>query len=403
MNGMKPQDQSDIRYNNTKMILNIIKAAHGIARSDLAKLTGMSATSMTRIVNELLELNLVQETSFSSGGIGRKSILLEIKKDVFYVVGIDFAERDISVCVMDFSGAVIGKKVISRTTASSLKIEEMIRFIYQNYQKLLQEFKVKEELVAAIGVGAIGSIDREKGLVRYEELTHTHNIPIKELIESVFKRPAFIDNDIKCAIVAENTFGEVPNLDDVVMLSFGRGVGSAIINRGRIVRGCTNTAGEIGHTIVDFSDGRLCICGRRGCLSSYLMEENIIEEARKSNSSICSIADIMECYEKNFLWAISLVDRITNYMTIAINNAVNYLNPRNLVLGGKLINDNPILYDMALKKYSGMISFSTLHPTTHISPSKLSRDAVCIGGALVAQEKHMLKMIKMPNEFIESR
>lgn len=403
MSRLKPQDQSDIRYNNTKMILNMIKASKGIARSDLAKLTGMSATSMTRIVNELLELKLVQETALSSGGMGRKAVLLEIKKNAFYVVGIDFAETEISICIMDFSSTVVCKRVISRFGIYKAKIEEIIQLIYQSYRDMIEAVNIDEGLIAAIGVGAIGSIDREKGLIRYEELTHMHNIPIKKLIESRFGCPAYIDNDIKCAIVAENTLGNIPDSDDAVMLSFGRGVGSAIINRGRVVRGYTNTAGEIGHTIVDFSDGRICVCGRRGCLSSYLMEENIIAEAKKINDHINSVADIMEHYERGSSWAISLVDRTTNYISIAINNAINYLNPQNLIIGGKLINDNPALYQLTLKKYNHIIEFSTLHPMTHISGSKLRRDAVCIGGALVAQERHILKIIKMPNDFIESR
>lgn len=403
MSKLKAQDQSDIRYNNTKMILNMIKDSDGVARSDLAKLTGMSATSMTRIVNELLELKLVQETALSSGGIGRKSILLKIKKEAFYVVGIDFSEIDILICIMDFSGQIACKVSIPKIVDSNVVMEEIVERIYRTYLLMLENSEIDNALVVAIGVGAIGSVDREQGIIRYEELTHQRNIPIKSLIESAFQKPTYIDNDIKCAIVAENTLGEMPNSDDVVMLAFGRGVGSAIINRGRIMRGHTNTAGEIGHTIVDFSDGRLCVCGRRGCLSSYLMEENIIEEARKSNSSVLTISDIMDCYQKNYLWAISLIDRVTNYITIAINNAVNYLNPQNLILGGKLINQNPLLYKMAVQKYNNGISFSILQPTTQIGVSKLCENAVCIGGALIAQEKHMLKMIKMPNDFIEAR
>ena len=396
----KPQDQSDIRYNNTMMILNIIKNSNGIARSTLAQITGMSATSMTRIVNELLELNLVHETTLSSGGVGRKSILLEINDLAFYTLGIDFAETDISLCIMDFTGKILCKESIPRPLNAAQDISSLIHTLYCTYLNLMERNSLDTQLMAAVGVGAVGSIDREHGIIIHEEITHTYNIPIRQLIEDQFHLPTFIDNDIKCAIIAENLLGAAHRCDDVVMLSFGRGVGSAIINRGKMMRGHANTAGEIGHTIVDFSDGQLCICGRRGCLSAYLMEESILEQARKSDPKIQTIGNIVACYQQNIPWAVSLVDRITNYIVIAINNAINFLNPRNLILGGKLLNDYPLLYQISLDKYNASVTYSTFRPTVRIIPSKLKHDGVCIGSALVAQEKHMLKMIKMPSEFI---
>ena len=97
-----PQDQSTVRYNNTKMILDIIRHTPGVSRSSIARITGMSPTSATRIVGDLQQLQLVKETTAISGGVGRKAVSLEINPGLFCCLGIDISETKLAICLQCF-------------------------------------------------------------------------------------------------------------------------------------------------------------------------------------------------------------------------------------------------------------------------------------------------------------
>lgn len=391
-----PQDQSTIKYNNMKMILDIIRDSREVSRSEIARMTGMSPTSATRIVGSLEECGLVRDMAAVSNGVGRKAVMLDVEENAFYCIGLDISETNLKLCILNFGGQIVARGA-APAPGDSFQPEEIVEIFYRMYQRLAIQAKIPMEKVAAIGAGAVGTVDSKTGEVIFGDLIRWSHVPIGQMIEARFGLPTYVDNDVKCAIIGDCSTPPIKGADDVVLLSFGCGVGGAVIHRGRLVRGSINSAGEIGHTIVDYTDGRLCSCGRRGCAAAYLTKDQIIQQAAKSCPGISSLEEIMAAWERREPWAEALLDRISTYMAITVSNAACFLNPRNMILGGKLMNESPFLFDLVLEKYSAMM-YPPLRGATTFIRSPLGTDATCVGGAMIAVEKHVYKVMRSASE-----
>ncbi len=390
---VSPQDQSTIKFNNTRMTLDLIRQEPGVSRSDVARRTGMSPTSITRIVAELQELGLVHETDAVSKGVGRKAVQLDINRDLFYVVGVDLSEKEFTVCLQKMGGEMVGK-IAERPELENISGAEAAKVLHRLYRRLLKECKVDDARIAVVGVGAVGTVDVKSGVIVYADLYNWHNVDMGTMLRKLFKKPVFIDNDVKCALVGEiKAAGD--DAANTVLLSFGRGVGGAIYQNGEVLRGAANSAGEIGHTIIDYSDGRLCICGRRGCVAAYLTEQRILDQVREFRPGVKEVRDLMTAYQKNEPWAPPLVERICNYISIAISNTVCFVNPPSIILGGRLLNDNPFVYDLAIDKYNNMRYEH--QRSTLFKPSVLKQDATCRGGAYMATERYIDMLLQNGN------
>jgi predicted NBD/HSP70 family sugar kinase len=385
------QDQGTIKYNNTKMVLDIIRGSAGISRSAIARMTGMSPTSATRIVACLQELGLVRETSSVSNGVGRKAVMLDINGGLFHCVGIDMSQKDLVIGIVNFRGGLINT-LVEHIRRDPLDGRAMAQQLYDMYKKLLNVTGIDKQTVMAVGIGTIGTVDIETGTVLYADLMQWSNVPIGGYVEDVFGLPTFVDNEVKCALIGEIHAGNAAATEDTVYLTFGRGVGGAIYNDGRLIRGISNFAGEIGHTIVDYTDGRLCPCGRRGCVAAYLSEDRIVAHAREAFPEITSVAEIINAFQQKKSWAIPQVERICNYISIAISNTICYLNPANIIMGGSLLDNYPFLFDLAIDKYNNT-RYEPLRASTRFKRSILKSNSTCVGSGVMAIEKHLSKKI----------
>lgn len=388
--GIAPQDQSTIKFNNMKMTLEFIRKEPGISRSEIAQRTGMSPTSITRIVAELQEMGLVRETEAVSNGVGRKAVRLELEPERFFCVGVDISDGDFVMCLQNLGGE-LKAKLSERPAAAGAYIsgEDVARILHGMYGRLLARAGVDGDRVAAVGVGAPGTVDAGAGTVVYADLFHWHNVPLGAMLAELFKKPIFVDNEVKCAL-----FGEIslqPDCGDTVLVTFGRGVGGAIQHNGRMLRGESNSAGEIGHVIVDYTDGRLCSCGRRGCLAAFLTEQGILADARQSYPAVRDIDHLMTAFEAGEPWAIPQVERVCRYISIAISNIVCLVNPPSIILGGKLLTRYPFLFDISVSRYDNL-RYLPLRSTV-FRRSILKDNAFCRGGAFMAAERYTTMLL----------
>ena len=186
---------------------------------------------------------------------------------------------------------------------------------------------------------------------------------IKQHIESEFNLPVFVGNDVEIAALGEMKFGAAKGCDDFVCIFVGTGVGSCIIKNGKIIRGATGTAGEIGHVIVDLN-GRQCGCGAHGCLEAYAsrsaIEKRIEGALKKGRHSV--IIDYLELgksitsgmikksIEKEDELVIQCVNEASEYLSGGIASIINFINPELIVLGGGLIEAVDYFYQNTIKK-----------------------------------------------------
>lgn len=231
-------------------------------------------------------------------------------------------------------------------------------------QEALDTAKLSDdEAIAALGIGIAGQVDRAKGvLLASPNLAQgLQNLALADLLQSQFKVPVVVGNDVEVATYGEQQFGAGRGYDDFVCVFVGTGVGAAIVQGGQIRRGITGTAGEIGHTIVQYG-GRICGCGGRGHLEAYASRsavtrvllaelkrgrESKLSELLKEGDSAVRSKMIARCISDGDSLVIETVTEAADYLGAGLGSLATFYNPQCIVLGGGLIEAAPLVIERA--------------------------------------------------------
>ncbi|MGE7920124.1 ROK family protein [Viridibacillus sp. NPDC093762] len=378
---MEKQDQLLMKKQNRLLVLELLRAMSPISRIQLSKVTKMSPTSITRIVQELQEEGFVRESLIESTSIGRKPTLLELCPDVLYTVGVELDRRIVRVGLVDFLGEFVDFKVFQRKSQESYR--ETLNNIHEKTLQIINENQIEMKKVIGLGVGLPGSIDYEKGIVKISEQLQWENIPLAEDLKELTNHNIIIDNELKMKIIAENTIGQSIDSDNCILLGIGSGIGAAILLHGEVHRGTSNNAGEIGHTVID-PNGVICHCGKVGCLSTYISESAIIADANKVKP-INSIEEVYDAYRSKETWACNIMDRVTTYIALAVSNMACLYEPEYIILSGHLIDELPGIGKFIEEKCDRYI-WQSIRQNLKIVYSKLGSEGVVRGAAIQAQK-----------------
>lgn len=387
-------NQYTVKYHNSNMVLNIIRDHQKkgpISRADIAKETAMSPTSITRITSLLMDLGLINEAETFSTGVGRKGTNLCIVKDFLYSLGISIDSDYIRICILDCEGNAL-KHNQEKLNNKAYKVEAVLGKAKRLYDELCEEDKNLNDKVKVIGISCVGNINHVTGDIYFSaQMKWDRELNIKVLTEDLFGVPVFVDNDLKMALVGATFQSDLMKRSDVTYVTIGTGVGVSVMYSGKIIRGVSNAAGEVGHTIFE-PNGRMCVCGRSGCLATYLTEGGLVDMCQQENQNVNSIEEIMESYFENELWAVNQIENLANNISILLCNMIYTYNTKYILISGSIISDYPIIYELAYKKVKGLIH-DNLYLGAIIKPALQKKDSV-LGAAWVAQNQYIDQLIK---------
>ncbi|HEU5347954.1 MAG TPA: ROK family protein [Ktedonobacterales bacterium] len=259
----------------------------------------------------------------------------------------------------------------------------------------------KNGAAIGIGVGIAGQVDRANGvLLASPNLAEgLENIALADLLRTRFSVPVVVGNDVEVATYGEYHFGAGRDYDDFVCVFVGTGIGSAIMQRGQIRRGATGTAGEIGHTIVQYG-GRLCGCGGRGHLEAYasrsavtrvLLAElqrgrpSMLAELLKDGNKEIRSKMIARCAADGDSLVIETLTEAADYLGAGLASLATFYNPQCIVLGGGLIEAVPFMLERAtLRAHEAALPTATR--SLRITRTGLGDNAGIVGAAWMAAE-----------------
>ncbi|EKN69110.1 ROK family protein [Neobacillus bataviensis LMG 21833] len=377
---MEKQDQLLMKKQNKNLVLDIIKNKSPISRTEVAKVTGMSPTSITRIVSELHSQGFVRETELVTSGVGRKATLLDVCRDVLYTIGVEIDKLIIKIGIVDYVGEMAAWLSIPRDEAESY--DETLMKVNRGMRDLIEKHQLPFEKIIGIGVGLPGSIDYMNGLVKVSDQLKWKHARLADDLKRLTGFDVIIDNELKMKVIAENFKGMARDSQNAVLVGIGSGIGAAIILNGEIYRGDSNNAGEIGHTVID-PTGNVCNCGKIGCLATYISEGAIIADSKKIKN-IQSIDEVFAAYRKRDSWAINIMDRTTTYIALALSNILCLYNPEVIILSGDTIEKLPELKGEIERKCELYI-WEPIKDTLKVVYSGLSNQGVVLGAALQVQ------------------
>jgi glucokinase len=283
-----------------------------------------------------------------------------------HAVGIDVGGTKILAGVVDTTtGEVVGtaRKRTHPERGADFFIERLLTVV----QEAIAAAKLPDGTTpAAMGIGIAGQVDRAHGvLLAGPNLgTGLNNLPVAHLLHERFEVPVVVGNDVEVATRGEQMFGAARGCDDFVCVFVGTGIGSGIVQGGHVYRGATGTAGEIGHTVVQFG-GRLCGCGGRGHLEAYASRTAITkvllaELMRGRTSLLRELVDpddttirskmIARCLTEGDEVVTEAVTEAADYLGVGLGSLISFYNPKRIVLGGGLIEATQLLFDRATSR-----------------------------------------------------
>lgn len=382
---MQKHDQDFIKRKNRTTVFEIIKNHSPLSRAEIARLTGMSPTTVSRIVAELDHLDFMHEIEQETTSVGRKAILLKVNPKSVLSVGVEIDKTAIRIGAVDLDGSVIGGKNITRNAEESS--EATLGSIAAGINALIDDERLDRRRIVGIGVGLPGIIDHAGGKAVLSAQLGWKQADIAGLLKARTGLAAAVDNELKVKSLAEHMYGAAKGSKRSVLIGFGSGVGSSLIIDGDIYRGESNSAGEVGHTVVD-PGGLRCDCGKKGCLQTYIAEAALIEQASRVKP-VASLDELFQARRDGERWAADIVDRAMAFIAVTIGNVACMYNPDTVILTGKLVERYPEVRAFIAEKCMSEYVWEPLRGTFRIAYSAFEQDGVIIGSGLLAQGRFL--------------
>ncbi|MGA7875640.1 MAG: ROK family protein [Desulfoferrobacter sp.] len=311
-------------------------------------------------------------------------------------VGVDLGGTKIAAALVDNSGKMLKySRVATNVHGGASAVLEQIKELVMNLKN------GSSSAVVGVGVGVAGQIEAEKGIVRFAPNLDWHDVPLQSQLSSACNLPVVITNDVRAITWGEWLFGAGRGCDDLICAFVGTGIGGGVVIKGKVVNGCSNTAGEIGHITVDLH-GPKCTCGNQGCMEALAGGWGIAREAKRAVSAdpiagatLLKMADgerekitakmVADAYKGGDALAKGLIEEAGEALVAGMTSLVNAFNPCRLILGGGVIDGLPEwveLVEQGVHKRALAAATTTLKVLT----ARLGDDAGVIGAAALAMQ-----------------
>ncbi|MDQ6722097.1 MAG: ROK family transcriptional regulator [Candidatus Dormibacteraeota bacterium] len=335
-----------LRERNRARVIGVLRMAGRTSQAEVARATGLSRTTVSSLVAELKESGFVFEVDMVEGRApdqrgGRPGVLLVLQDSSKAVVGIDFGHSHVQVAVADLAHKVLAERIekldVDHEAAGAL--DAAARMV----EEVLAEANLRRAAVVCAGIGIPGPVDRARGTVGSATiLPGWLGLRIAGEMESRLGLPVEIENDANCGALAELTWGAGRDCSNFAYIKAATGIGAGLIVDGRLLRGASGTAGEIGHTTLDES-GALCYCGNRGCLETVASGPAILELVGQGHPGALTLDQVIELAAQGDVRCHRAISDAGREIGVAVAGLCNLINPERVIVGGLLSRAGEIL------------------------------------------------------------
>jgi predicted NBD/HSP70 family sugar kinase len=356
-----------------------------LSRRDVARLTGLSASTVTKAVKPLLAAGYLVEGAEEVEGPGRPITPLTVNTERHYVLGVKVMEHEAVGVVCDPQGRVLAslrcplrKRTVDGLLDDVAQLADALRAVEP-------EFAAETE---GLGVCLGGHVDGRTGTLRYSPFFAWRNVELATLLEARTGLVTVVENDVNALAVAEQWFGAGRDVDNFAVVTVGAGIGCGLIIDGAVVHGASGMAGELGHITV-VPDGRECRCGKRGCLETVASDESILHAiAHAGPGAPASIAEAVELARGGDEAACDAFARAGEAIGRAVATLVNLIEPERIVFSGEGVVASDLLMD-SLAAELGRHAFGSAAEGLEIVTRPLG-DETWARGAAVNALRHLI-------------
>jgi len=298
------------------------------------------------------------------------------------IIGIDLGGTNLKLALTDRNFRIKARRMIS--TAGFLKKEDLIEGIVISVNRIIDDNGLRKNQILGVGIGLPGPVDSKSGLVHFfPNIPGWKNVKLKTLLQRKLRLPVCIDNDANLMALAEHAIGAARGMQNALCVTLGTGVGAGLVCAGKLYRGSTYAAGEIGHVPLN-EKGPKCNCGGIACLEAYIGNKRIAKAAKAAFRKDISLEELSARAKKGDAKAIRIWQMVGRYLGLALSGAVNLLNLDAIVIGGGVANAGSSLLNEAravVKKRA--MSVQARH--VKIVKARLGNDGGMLGAAILAR------------------
>jgi len=391
-----------VKQHNLQVILLNLLYEPVLSRSQLAKQTRLSNTTITNLIAELIDQGIVTEKS-SNGvdqgelrPVGRPRTGICLEPNARYVIGVHIGVGIFRVAVTNLRAAIIYSQLHSFdvNTPPTEVLDQMIAAI----ESATIEGNFDRQKILGVGVGASGLVDFSTGVNLLAPNLNWHDVSLREYLQDRLPLPVIVDNNVRSMAIGETYFGAGLGVDSVAFVYGRTGVGAGLTFKGRVFRGSAKGAGEIGHSVILPHGGELCRCGNSGCLETLVSESVILQRAEdiaqrnpsgilasilNSNPENSPIESVFEAARQGDAQVQEMLEERAYYLGVALANLINLFNPELILLGGIFSRGEDLFVEPITRTIQKM-AFGGMGKNVRLQATSFGWKAGVIGAAALA-------------------
>lgn len=396
----QPGHIDQIKQTNAGAVYRLIDQLGPVSRIDLSRLAQLAPASITKIVREMLEAHLVQETEIQEpGSRGRPAVGLMVETEAWHYLALRISRGEIHLALRDLSSKLVVEERLELTLQDP---QPLLNRIITQIDQFFIRHQGKLERLTAIAITLPGIIDTESGVIHrmpfYEDVKE---MPLGETLAAHTGVPVYIQHDISAWTMAEALFGASRGARDVIQVVIDHNVGAGVITDGRLLHAGSSSLVEIGHTQVD-PYGKRCYCGNHGCLETIASVESVLELAQvrmhQSMSSMLhqqplTVESLCLAAVQGDLLAKDIITSVGTNVGRILAIMVNLFNPQKILIGSPFNQAADILFpaisdcirQQSLPAYSRHISVEQTQFSNRgtMAGAALVKDALYNGSLLI--------------------
>ncbi|BBH18987.1 xylose repressor [Paenibacillus baekrokdamisoli] len=390
---------TDIRLSNKLHLLQFVRQRGEVTKPEIEKQLGFSAPTVSTLIDEMVHEGFIKYKGMgsSTGQGGKRPKIFTFNPTGRGIIGIHIGVRSIQAALMDLEANILFR--VDCPLKPKVQIHTMMSILDSLIKECVDEARRRHIFLLGIGLGCPGVVDFKTGKV-----LRSINMPVLEqesfgdIWIKEYDIPAWIDNECNNLALGEKWFGLTGAAGTTLNLLTEEGIGAGIIIDEQLIRGASNSFGEVGHMVIE-RDGAQCHCGNRGCwemhsstsallslLEKYANQSAILTEALEQNGEL-TMDDIVNALEADDKVTQSIaIKELSISLSIGLTNLVNIFNPDAIIVHGEMTRlGAPLLSELRriVKEQALPISAEQVH----IAFSELGEEAHLIGaGALCIKE-----------------
>ncbi|WP_400242744.1 ROK family protein [Niallia sp. JL1B1071] len=388
-------NQQLVKKENKSLCLYLIKNNAPISRAEIAQQTGLTKGTVSSLVSELIDEQLIYESGHGESSGGRRPVMLLLNQHAGFSIGIDLGVNYILGILTDLQGKIsyrINEKYVNLTFEDTLKIIKNI------ITTLMNNAPESPYGVIGIGIGAPGIINMEGDILLAPNLGWK-NVSLKNPLEELFNLPVLVENEANAGAYGEKRFGLGLGqpYQNLIYVSAGIGIGAGIIIDGGLYKGSLGYSGEIGHMTIQ-KDEMECRCGNKGCWELYASEQYLLTKASEwklGDKDQVHLNDLIELANLGNKLAINLFNEVGDHLGAGIINIIHTFNPEQIIIGNRLTLAKKWIEPRVKKMISNhTLPFHQSELAIHFSDIDFSSSAL---GAAAFSTENFLRFMLQPD------